>query len=101
VWGALTILKFRSARSLDYWGSDRRTTPRGSQLTGKISWLQLDLGNDDHDHFVDPEEQLRIAISRQLQELTVVVEVSNDWAVRPAGRYSHSVLGRTEMGPTL
>ncbi len=65
--GSAHDLEIRSARFLDYWGSDRRTTPRGSQLTGKITWLQLDLGNDDHDHFVDPEEQLRIAISRQLQ----------------------------------
>jgi len=27
--------------------------------------VQLDLGKDDHDHFIDPEERLRIALSRQ------------------------------------
>jgi hypothetical protein len=27
--------------------------------------VQLDLGKDDHDHFIDPEERLRIAMSRQ------------------------------------
>jgi hypothetical protein len=36
-----------------------------SRLTGKINWVQLDLGKDDHDHFIDPEERLRIAMSRQ------------------------------------
>jgi arylsulfatase len=38
---------------------------RDSRFTGKISWVQLDLGKDDHDHFIDPEERLRIALSRQ------------------------------------
>jgi hypothetical protein len=40
-------------------------TVRDSRFTGKINWVQLDLGKDDHDHFVDPEERLRIAMSRQ------------------------------------
>jgi arylsulfatase len=40
-------------------------TARDSRFTGKINWVQLDLGKDDHDHFIDPEERLRIAISRQ------------------------------------
>jgi arylsulfatase len=40
-------------------------TARDSRFTGKISWVQLDLGKDDHDHFIDPEERLRIAMSRQ------------------------------------
>jgi arylsulfatase len=38
---------------------------RESRFTGKINWVQLDLGKDDHDHFIDPEERLRIAMSRQ------------------------------------
>ena len=38
---------------------------RNSRFTGKINWVQLDLGKDDHDHFIDPEERLRIALSRQ------------------------------------
>jgi hypothetical protein len=40
-------------------------TAHGSRFTGKINWVQLDLGKDDHDHFIDPEERLRIAMARQ------------------------------------
>ena len=36
-----------------------------NRFTGKISWVQIDLGDDDHDHFIDPEERLRVAMSRQ------------------------------------
>ena len=40
-------------------------TARGSRFTGKINWVQIDLGKDDHDHFIDPDERLRIAMARQ------------------------------------
>jgi arylsulfatase A-like enzyme len=40
-------------------------TAHTSRFTGKINWVQIDLGNDDHDHFIDPDERLRIAIARQ------------------------------------
>jgi arylsulfatase A-like enzyme len=40
-------------------------TAHGSRFSGKINWVQLDLGTDDHDHFIDPEERLRIALARQ------------------------------------
>jgi hypothetical protein len=40
-------------------------TARDSRFTGKINWVQIDLGKDDHDHFIDPEERLWIAMSRQ------------------------------------
>jgi arylsulfatase len=36
-----------------------------SRFTGKINWVQIDLGKDDHDHFIDPDERLRIAMARQ------------------------------------
>jgi arylsulfatase len=36
-----------------------------SRFTGKIHWVQIDLGADDHDHFIDPDERLRIAMARQ------------------------------------
>ena len=36
-----------------------------SRFTGKINWVQIDLGDDDHDHFIDPEERLRVAMARQ------------------------------------
>ena len=37
----------------------------GSRFTGKISWVQIDLGDDDHDHYIHPDERLRIAMARQ------------------------------------
>jgi arylsulfatase len=40
-------------------------TTHSSKFTGKIHWVQLDAGVDDHDHFIDPEERLRIAMARQ------------------------------------
>ena len=40
-------------------------TTRDSRFTGKINWVQIDLGKDDHDHFIDPDERLRIAMARQ------------------------------------
>ena len=36
-----------------------------SRFTGKIPWVQLDVGIDDHDHYIDPEERFRIAMARQ------------------------------------
>lgn len=36
-----------------------------SRFSGKINWVQLDAGLDDHDHFIDPEERLRLAMARQ------------------------------------
>ena len=40
-------------------------TARTSRFTGKIHWVQLDAGTDDNDHFIDPEERLRVAMARQ------------------------------------
>jgi len=40
-------------------------TTGGSKFTGKINWVQIDLGDDDHDHFIDPEERLRVVMARQ------------------------------------
>ncbi|MPY92109.1 MAG: sulfatase-like hydrolase/transferase [Acidimicrobiia bacterium] len=40
-------------------------TAHGSRFTGKINWVQLVVGADDHDHFIDPEERLRVAMARQ------------------------------------
>jgi hypothetical protein len=36
-----------------------------SRFTGKIHWVQIDTGEDDHDHLIDPDERLRIAMARQ------------------------------------
>jgi arylsulfatase len=40
-------------------------TAHSSRFTGKINWVQIDLGQDDHDHYIDPEERLRVAMARQ------------------------------------
>ncbi len=40
-------------------------TTATSKFSGKIHWVQLDVGADDHDHFIDPEERLRVAMARQ------------------------------------
>ena len=40
-------------------------TAATSRFTGRINWVQLDVGTDDHDHFIDPDERLRIVMSRQ------------------------------------
>jgi arylsulfatase A-like enzyme len=40
-------------------------TTKTSRFSGKIQWVQIDLGDDDHDHFIDPDERLRIAMARQ------------------------------------
>ena len=38
--------------------------PKG-QFTGEIGWVQLDLGIEDYDHFLTPEERYRAAMMRQ------------------------------------
>jgi len=40
-------------------------TARTSKFNGKINWIQLDQGADDHDHLISPEERLRVAMTRQ------------------------------------
>ncbi|WP_167046126.1 arylsulfatase [Salinibacterium sp. ZJ454] len=40
-------------------------TPKSSRFTGKINWVQIDLGDDDHDHLIDPQERLRVIMARQ------------------------------------
>ena len=52
-------------------GSDTGTSvsddysPEGSHFTGTINWVQLDAGNDDHDHLISPEERWQVAMARQ------------------------------------
>jgi hypothetical protein len=40
-------------------------TQQSSRFTGKIHWVQIDTGTDDHEHLIDPEERLRVAMARQ------------------------------------
>jgi hypothetical protein len=52
-------------------GSDTGTavsddySPKNSHFTGTINWVQLDAGNDDHDHLISPEERWQVAMARQ------------------------------------
>jgi arylsulfatase A-like enzyme len=40
-------------------------TPAASRFNGKIDWVQIDLGDDDNDHLIDPDERLKIVMARQ------------------------------------
>ena len=39
--------------------------PTGNAFTGEIAWVQIDIGNDSHDHLITAEDRLRIAMGRQ------------------------------------
>jgi len=43
----------------------RDYTIRTSRFTGKVHWVQIDLGTDNHDHFITPEQRLNLAMARQ------------------------------------
>jgi arylsulfatase len=36
-----------------------------SRFNGKIELVQIDMGEDDNSHLIDPEELMRVAMSRQ------------------------------------
>jgi arylsulfatase len=38
---------------------------RGNDFTGKVRWVQIDVGSDSHDHLITPEERFRIHMSIQ------------------------------------
>jgi arylsulfatase A-like enzyme len=40
-------------------------TRHTSVFNGKVNWVQVDLGKDDHDKFISPEERLSLAMTRQ------------------------------------
>ena len=39
--------------------------PTGNRFTGTIDWVKLDIGEDTHDHLIEPQDKLNIAMSRQ------------------------------------
>ena len=39
--------------------------PTGNAFTGKIAWVQLDIGDDDHNHLITAEDRFKIAMARQ------------------------------------
>ena len=39
--------------------------PTANAFTGAIDWVQIDLGDDSHDHLIKPEDRLTIAMAKQ------------------------------------
>ena len=39
--------------------------PTGNAFNGEIAWVQIDLGEDNHDHLITAEDRFRIAMARQ------------------------------------
>jgi arylsulfatase A-like enzyme len=39
--------------------------PSGNAFNGTIEWVQIDIGDDDHDHLITPEERFKLAMARQ------------------------------------
>ena len=39
----------------------------GNEFTGTLSWVRIDLGDDDHSHLIDPEHRLAVAMMKQYQ----------------------------------
>jgi arylsulfatase A-like enzyme len=37
----------------------------GNAFSGDVSWVQIDLEDDDHDHLITPEERFTVAMARQ------------------------------------
>jgi arylsulfatase len=37
----------------------------GNKFTGEIKWVQLDIGDDGHDHLIKPEDRINIAMAKQ------------------------------------
>jgi arylsulfatase len=40
-------------------------TGESSRFNGKVKWVQLDAGLDDHDHLITDEERVRVAMAIQ------------------------------------
>ncbi len=39
--------------------------PSGNRFTGTIDWVQIDIGEDSHDHLITPEDRLKLAMGKQ------------------------------------
>jgi arylsulfatase A-like enzyme len=40
-------------------------TATTSRFTGTVRWVQLDVGDDDHSHLIDPDHRMTVAVARQ------------------------------------
>ncbi len=36
-----------------------------NRFTGTINWIRIDTGDDSHDHLIDPNQLMQLAMSRQ------------------------------------
>ncbi len=39
--------------------------PSGNRFTGTIDWVQIDIGDDSHDHLITPEDRITLAMGKQ------------------------------------
>jgi arylsulfatase A-like enzyme len=39
--------------------------PSGNRFTGTIDWVQIDIGDDSHDHLIKPEDRITLAMGKQ------------------------------------
>lgn len=39
--------------------------PSGNRFTGKIDWVQIDIGEDSHDHLITPQDRMNLAMGKQ------------------------------------
>jgi arylsulfatase A-like enzyme len=39
--------------------------PQGNRFTGEVNWVQIDLGQDSHDHLISPQDRVHLAMARQ------------------------------------
>lgn len=39
--------------------------PTGNGFTGRIDWVQIDIGDDNHDHLITPADRLKLAMGKQ------------------------------------
>jgi arylsulfatase len=39
--------------------------PSGNRFTGSIDWVQIDIGEDGHDHLIAPQDRLKLAMGKQ------------------------------------
>jgi arylsulfatase len=37
----------------------------GNRFTGKIQWVEIDVGGDDHNHLITAEDRFKVAMARQ------------------------------------
>lgn len=49
----------------DEFGSPVTTDYSAKKFTGEIEWVEIELGEDDHNHLIKPEDRLNLAMGIQ------------------------------------